>query len=269
MWNETIQEIVSKLVIVVASIYATLLFERFAMKIFSAWLKKQGQEEEIDQTVVSFVQIIFKVVLWVLVILFILQNMGLHISALLGGLGVAGLAVAFAFQKILEDVFSFFLIYFDKPFRVGDYIMVGADSGTVKAIGVRTTKLTTSEGQELLISNRELTNARLQNFKKMKQRRVVFTLKLTHETNTAQLKKTKVIITEIFEKMDEKMVKFNRVHLKEISETALVFEIVYTLLSKEYDDYMDVQERINLTLLEALHREKIQLASSPLTQVSK
>lgn len=258
--NENVLAVLNKVVIVLASFYATWLLQRFAIRAFNAWVKKQGDGEQIDQTIASFIKIIFKVVLWIVATLFVLQNLGLQITALLGGLGVAGLAVAFAFQRILEDVFSFFLIYFDKPFKVGDYIMVGPDAGTVKNIGVRTTKLTTPAGQELLISNRELTNARLQNFKKMKKRRVVFTFGVTYDTPVAKLETAKQLVTDIFAQLDQNLVEFDRVHLKELADSALLFEVAYHVLTKEYADYMNVQEQINLALLADLKKHKIELA---------
>ncbi len=260
MWSENLPSIVSKVAIVLGSFYFTWIFERLAMRAFNSWVKKQPESEQLDPTITSFIKIIFKIILWIIVTLFVLQNLGLQITALLGGLGVAGLAVAFAFQRILEDIFSFFLIYFDKPFKVGDYIMVGPDAGTVKNIGVRMTKLTTPGGQELLISNRELTNARLQNFKKMKERRVVFSFGVTYETKVEQLEKTKKIIASIFAELNEDLVRLDRSHLKELADSALVFEVVYFIKSKEYLEYMNIQEQINLALLKALAKEKISLA---------
>lgn len=257
MLSENILAMASKGVMIVLSFYATWLFQRLVIKSFNSWIKKQPETEQIDQTIASFIKIIFKIVLWILVVLFVLQNLGLQITALLGGLGVAGLAVAFAFQRILEDVFSFFLIYFDKPFKVGDYISVGPDSGTVKNIGVRTTKLTMPGGQELLISNRELTNARLQNFKQMKKRHVVFNFSLTYETSPTQLEKVKQIVITSFKNLNSEIVALDRVHFKSLGETGLIFEVAYDVLSKDYVDYMDLQEKINLTLLKNFVKEKI------------
>jgi small-conductance mechanosensitive channel len=258
--SENILAILSKILMVAASFYATWLLQRFAIKAFNAWIRRQDEAEQMDQMVASFIKIIFKVILWIIVTLFVLQNLGLQITALLGGLGVAGLAVAFAFQRVLEDVFSFFLIYFDKPFKVGDYIMVGADAGTVKNIGVRTTKLTTPAGQELLISNRELTNSRLQNFKKMKKRRAALTFGVTYDTSVEKLATAKKLVVEIFSKLDQDLVELDRVHLKELADSALLFEVVYHVLNKEYADYMNVQEQVNLALLAGLKKHKIELA---------
>jgi small-conductance mechanosensitive channel len=260
MWNENLQNFLLKTLFVGLTLYGTWLFDKYAMKFINLWTKKKAEHEAIDQTVVSFAKIIFKVLLWLLVALFVLQNLGLQITALLGGLGIAGLAIAFAFQKILEDVFSFFLIYFDKPFRVGDYIMVGADAGTVKSIGMRMTSLTTPGGQELLISNRELTNSRIQNFKKMKKRRVIFNFGLSYDTSVAKLETSKLIVRETFASLAAEKVQLDRVHLKELAASALVFEVAYDVLSREYVEFMDLQEKINLNLLKAFAKEKISLA---------
>lgn len=260
MYNETIQDILWKAILILGSFYLTLYFEKFVLKIFNVWLKSKSTSEEVDQTVVSFVKIIFKIVLWIVVALFVLQNLGLQITALLGGIGVAGLAVAFAFQKILEDVFSFFLIYFDKPFKVGDFIMVGQDSGTVKNIGVRMTKLTMPAGQELLISNRELTNSRLQNFKKMKKRGTIFNFSVSYDTPVEKLERIDQIITSIFNDLNKKDVELSRVHFKALGESALIFEVSYQILSKEFDVYMNLQEKINLAMIRSFAKEKISFA---------
>lgn len=260
MWNDNLQNIFFKVLFVGLTLYGTFLLDKYLIKFFNLWIKKRAEHEAIDQTIASFVKIIFKVLLWLLATLFILQNLGLEITALLGGLGIAGLAVAFAFQKILEDIFSFFLIYFDKPFKVGDYIMVGADAGTVKNIGMRMTSLITPGGQELLISNRELTNSRIQNFKKMKKRRVVFSFGLNYDTSLKKLEAVKSIVRETFASLASEKVQLDRVHLKQLADSALVFEVAYDVLSREYMDFMDLQEKINLNLLKAFAKEKISFA---------
>lgn len=260
MWDANLQNFLLKALFVVLALYVTWLFDKHATRFINLWTKKKAEHEQIDQTIVSFAKIIFKVLLWLLVALFILQNLGLQITALLGGLGIAGLAIAFAFQKILEDIFSFFLIYFDKPFKVGDYIMVGTDAGTVKNIGMRMTSLTTPGGQELLISNRELTNSRIQNFKKMKKRRVVFSFALSYENSMTKLETAKLIVRETFAVLASEKAQLDRVHLKELADSALLFEVAYDVLSREYTEFMDLQEKINFSLLKAFAKEKISLA---------
>ncbi len=252
--------VVPKVLFVLIAIYGTQLLDRLLQKMIGLWFRQKTTPAAIDETVLSLIKLVARVVVYVVAILFVLQNLGLEITALLGGLGVAGLAIAFALQKVLEDIFSFFMIHFDKPFRVGDYITVGADSGTVKHIGIRSTRLTMPTGQELLISNRELTTARLQNFKRMQQRRVVFTVGIDYKASGAQLRQVKPIITAIFAKLPPKQVLLARVHLKTLHETALIFEIAYDVLGKEYDLYLDLQEQINLELLEQLRQAKIPLA---------
>jgi small-conductance mechanosensitive channel len=251
---------IPKILFILFGIYATQLIDRLVQKMIGVWFRQKTAATTIDETVLSLIKLVARVVVYIVAVLFILQNLGLEITALLGGLGVAGLAIAFALQKVLEDIFSFFMIHFDKPFRVGDYITVGADSGTVKHIGIRSTRLTMPTGQELLISNRELTTARLQNFKRMQQRRVVFTVGIDYKVSDAQLRQVKSIITAIFAKLSPQQITLARVHLKTLHETALIFEIAYDVLGKEYDLYLDLQEQINLELLKQLRQAKIPLA---------
>lgn len=258
MFGIVIPEFVLKILFVVAVLYATYVFERFALRLFNRFLEKKAEAEELDRTVAAFVKVVVRVLLWIIVTLFVLQNLGFQITALLGGLGVAGLAAAFAFQKILEDVFSFFLIYFDKPFRVGDYIVVGNDMGTVKNIGMRMTRLDTPNGQELLISNRELTNARLQNFKRMQRRRALLSFTITYGTSLSKVEQVKTLVAEIF--TDLKQAELDRIHLKELADSGITFEAAYYVASREFKVFMDVQEQVNLALLKTLAKQKIDLA---------
>jgi small-conductance mechanosensitive channel len=189
---------------------------------------------------------------------FILSSLGYNISALLAGLGIGGIAVAFALQTILADIFASFSIYFDKPFRVGDYIVVGNDRGTVKHIGIKTTRIKSLEGPELVISNKELTSSRIHNYKKMEKRRISFTIGIVYETPLEKVKKAKEIIENVIK--DQKMAELDRVHFARFGDFSLEFEIVYYMLSTDYKDYMDTQEKINLKIKEEFEKEGIEFA---------
>lgn len=191
-------------------------------------------------------------------VILILQNLGFQITALLGGLGIGGLAIAFALQNILGDIFSYFTIYFDKPFEIGDFIIVGNDMGTIEKIGLKSTRLRALSGEQLIISNQELTNARINNFKRLKQRRAVFTVGITYETPASKVKKIPEYIKAILEKQKE--VEIDRVHFKAFGDSSLDFETVYFFNSDDYIKYMDTQQNINIAILEKFIAEKIDLA---------
>ena len=187
-----------------------------------------------------------------------IQNLGYNVSGLLAGVGIGGIAIAFALQNVLADVFASITIYFDKPFKVGDYIVIGADSGTVKNIGIKSTRIQTLQGQELVVSNKELTEARIHNYKKMKTRRVVFEFGVEYDTPTKKMKKIPGMLDKIFKKVDG--ADMERVHFKSFGDSALLYEVVYYISTKEYKIYMDIQEEMNLELKQAFEKEKISMA---------
>jgi small-conductance mechanosensitive channel len=146
----------------------------------------------------------------------------------------------------LGDLFSAFTIYFDKPFEEGDFIIVGNDMGVIKQIGIKSTRIEALGGQELVMSNSELTSTRINNYKKMNKRRVVFSFGVEYKTKVEQLKKIKKIVTKIIEK--ESHATLDRVHFKEFADSSLNFEVVYYVDSSDYNIYMDTQEKINIEI---------------------
>ena len=143
---------------------------------------------------------VVKGVLWAVAVIVVLSNFGYNVSTLAAGLGIGGIAIAFALQTILGDFFASFSIYFDKPFRIGDFIIVGKDMGTVKHIGIKSTRIDSLQGQELVISNRELTETRVNNYKRMEKRRIVFAFGVEYDTKLKKLEKILEIVKEIFKK---------------------------------------------------------------------
>lgn len=226
---------------------------------FSRYIsQRERYEDDFDPTMILFLRQIATVLVWIIAGLLVLQNLGFQISALVGGLGLGGLAVAFAVQNLLSDVFSSISIYFDKPFKIGDFIVVGQDSGIVKKIGIKSTRLQTLQGEELIISNKELTESRVNNFKRMQSRRIVQIIGVEYGTPVEKLKKIPQIIQKIIEKNED--VIFDRSHFKTFGDFSLQFETVYRVNSPEFQAYMDVQQRVNLAIIEAFKKEGISMA---------
>ncbi len=222
---------------------------------------EKRKEEDDDETRLGIIRVlntIVKISLWIGATLLILTNLGYNVNSLIAGLGIGGIAIAFALQNILSDIFSSFSIYFDRPFRIGDFIVVGNYKGTVKRIGIKTTRIQSLEGEEIVISNNELTQTKLQNFGVMEKRRAVFTIGVTYETPLEKVKKIPNIIKEAIER--EKDTKVDRIHFKTFGDFALIFEAVFYINSKEYKNYMDVQQSINLFLMEKFAQEGIEFA---------
>ena len=217
--------------------------------------KKKGNE---DASAFQGMRLVIKILLWSIGFLLVLSNLGFDITSLIAGLGIGGVAIALAVQNILGDIFSSFSIVFDKPFKVGDYIVIEPDRGIVKKIGLKTTRLETLQGEELIISNKELTSARVQNFKKMKQRRINFNVGVTYETSPAKLKEIDALIEKIIKGVKD--VEFVRCHFQGFGDFSLNFEVVYLVKSGDYAVFMDKQEEINFAIVNAFTKNKIDMA---------
>lgn len=201
---------------------------------------------------------IIKALLWIFAFLLVLSNFGIEVTSLIAGLGIGGIAVAFAFQNILEDLFSSFAIYFDKPFTVGDYIVIGNKSGVVEKIGIKTTRIRALQGEEIVMANKELTTAKIHNYKKMEKRRALFEFGVVYGTRDEKMEKIPKIVEEIIESFE--MAEFDRAHFKNFGDSALIFEVVYYVLSSEYSDYRDVHQDILLKIKKSFKEEDIEMA---------
>jgi small-conductance mechanosensitive channel len=197
-------------------------------------------------------------VIWTLALIFLLDNLGVKISAVVAGLGIGGIAVALAAQAVLGDLFSYFVIFFDKPFEVGDFIIVDQKLGVVENIGIKTTRIRALGGEQMVFSNTDLTNSRVHNYKKMERRRVVFSLGVTYQTPADKLKRIPGIVREIITAQEDAA--FDRGHFSAYGDFSLNFEFVYCVTGSDYNKYMDIQQAINLSIYEAFEREGIEFA---------
>ncbi|MDZ4141115.1 MAG: mechanosensitive ion channel family protein [Methylotenera sp.] len=196
--------------------------------------------------------------IWVLALVFLLDNLGVKISAVVAGLGIGGIAVALAAQAVLGDLFSYFVIFFDKPFEVGDFIIVGDKMGVVEYIGIKTTRIRALGGEQMVFSNTDLTNSRVHNFKKMERRRVVFKLGVIYQTPSEKLKSIPDIVKNAIEA--QKDTAFDRGHFASYGDFSLNFEFVYYVTGADYNKYMDIQQAINLTIFEAFEKAGVEFA---------
>jgi len=213
---------------------------------------------KLPKTTTELISKILKGTLWGLGILMILSNLGININSLIAGLGIGGIAAALAIQNILGDLFSSFAIYLDRPFELGDFIIVGEELGTVEKIGVKTTRIKSLWGEEVVISNRELTSVRIHNYKKMETRRVAFSFGVTYQTTVEQLKVIPQIVRDIIESVE--LTRFDRANFHKFGDFALLFEVVYYVVSPDYNLYMDINEKIHLKIKEELEARNISMA---------
>jgi small-conductance mechanosensitive channel len=196
-----------------------------------------------------------------LVVLAALDNMGVSVTPMITGLGIGGVAVALAVQSILSDLFGSFTIILDKPFVVGDYIVVGKQEGTVEQIGIKTTRVRAVSGEQLVFSNTDLLTSRVQNFKRMHQRRVLFLFSVAGATPVEKLRLVPGTVEGLFR--DPNKARFDRCHLVWLSDAALAFECVYTMLTPDTKEYMDFHQALNIGLIEGLRRDQIALGPRP------
>lgn len=214
--------------------------------------------KDTDASTIELLNRIIKGALWLIAIILILSNLGYNVTTLVAGLGIGGIAIAFALQSILGDIFASFSIYLDKPFKKGDYIIFGTEEGTVKKIGIKSTRIEALQGQEIVVSNKTLTDTIVHNYKKMDYRRVVFNFSVKYETPTVHLEKIPNIVKEIITNV--KMVRFGRAHFYKFGDFGYIFDAVYFVDSGDYNKYMDVQQEINFAIKKYFENEGIEIA---------
>ena len=220
--------------------------------------KNTKRKVGINNHILFLLKKVFQLVIYVIAFLAVLTVFRVDLSGVVVGLGVGGIAIALAVQNTLGDVFSAFSIYFDRPFEIGDFIVVGDYSGTVTNIGVRSTRIKLLQGEELVMSNKELATSCVRNFKKLEKRRVAFTIGVTYDTPLEKLKKIPQIIADIFNGVE--LAQLDRVHFTEFGDYSLRFEIVYYVKVADYNKYMDAQQNINYSIRDEFEKEKIQMA---------
>ncbi len=198
---------------------------------------------------------ISRFLIWISAIMFILSNFNINVTSLATGFGVAGIAVAFAFQSILKDLFSYFTILLDHPVDVGDFINVDNKNGTVERVGIKTTRLRSLDGEEIIIPNASLAEYNIDNYGKANYKRVVMKIKVPLETKVSELKKMKLKLIEIVESFPNN--KLIRCYMKEISNQDLEFELVYRISPRDYELYTETKEKVNFAILEYFEKEKI------------
>jgi small-conductance mechanosensitive channel len=219
----------------------------------------QSEKEPAQPADFHLVGLLFKFALWVLLGVLILDNIpGVQVTSLIAGLGIGGIAIALAVQNILSDLFASLSITLDKPFVVGDNIRVGEMTGTVEHIGLKSTRLRSVDGEQLVFSNNDLLSSRIQNLKRMERRRVVLTLRVTYSTSYTLLEAIPHLVEEIISAHEN--VTFDRAHFSGYGEYALRYEIAYTMKTPDFQTYMDTQQSINLKLFKRFEEEGIAFA---------
>jgi small-conductance mechanosensitive channel len=248
-----------RVVVLVGSLWQVGLWGRQITDYGIEELMRLHPEEDAGlRTAAGALGFIARVAMWSILLLLILSNLQVNISTLVAGLGVGGIAVALAVQNILGDLFASLSILLDKPFAVGHFIVVDALAGTVEHVGLKTTRVRSLSGEEIVLSNTDLLKSRIHNYKKLFERRVLFGFGVTYDTGYENLAAIPMMVREIIEGLAK--TRFDRAHFKEYGDSSLNFEVVYFVLDPDYNIYMDIQQKINLELYQRFERRGIEFA---------
>jgi small-conductance mechanosensitive channel len=217
-------------------------------------IRKQDQgENKIKQ--LGGLMLLINIIIWAIGIVFLLDNLNYNVTTIITGLGIGGIAIALAAQNILGDLFNYFVIFFDRPFEAGDYITVDDKAGTVEYVGIKTTRIRSLGGEQIIIGNSNLTGSRIHNYKRLVNRRIVFNLNVDYRTPVEKLKRVPLLIKEIIERQSP--VVFDRAHFSSFGDWSLRFEVVYFVLDPDYNKFMGIQQSINLEIYETLLKNEI------------
>jgi small-conductance mechanosensitive channel len=229
-----------------------------ARSLIHQYAQRQLEVDPGGTTAVGAISFISRTFIWAVVLLLILDNLEIDITALVAGLGIGGIAVALALQNVLSDLFASLSIVLDKPFVVGDFVAVGEFLGTVEYVGLKTTRLRSLSGEQIVFSNSDLLGSRLRNYKRLRERRAVFQIGVTYDTPESKLRAIPGLLRGIVE--GQANTRFDRAHFRSYGPYSLDFEIVYFVLRAEYNDYMDIQQAINFEIFTRFQREGIEFA---------
>ncbi|MHB1040922.1 MAG: mechanosensitive ion channel family protein [Desulfobacteria bacterium] len=224
---------------------------------FEEYMRKRGEDASSDRALKGVVGLA-KALVWITGALFMLDNLGFRISTVVAGLGIGGIAIALAAQAILGDLFGYFVILFDRPFEIGDFVVVGDYMGVIERFGIKTTRIASLDGEQIVVSNKDLTDSRVRNYKRMARRRVAFRLGVTYQTPATLLREIPGIVADIFREIEGATL--DRVHFFSCGDFSLIYEIVYYVDGNDYTKYMDIQQMANLRIYEEFGKRRIEFA---------
>ena len=225
---------------------------------FQNYATRKADTDLSSRTTIAAFSFVARTILWIMLALVALNRLGYDVTALITGLGVGGIAIALAVQNVLGDLFAALAIVLDKPFVVGDSISVDTVTGTVEHVGLKTTRIRSVNGEQIICSNADLLRSRIRNFKRMQERRVVFTTGVSYETPPDTIAKIPAMLREAVEAQQQ--VRFDRSHFVSYGESALNFETVYFVLAADYLVYANVNQAVNLAVLRRFATEGIKFA---------
>ena len=251
-------EHVLKVVIAVITAYFFIRFINHTIHL-SVLLYMQRKQEPAERIMhLSGILIVLKVLVWIGGTLMLIENLGYNITTIITGLGIGGIAIALAAQNILTDLFSYFVIFFDKPFDIGDVISVNNITGTVERIGIKTSHIRSISGEQLIMPNTELVKSTIKNIKRLERRGVTVKLNVRYDTPEEKLKSLPDLLKEIINKQQH--ASFDRCHLIAFGDFSLAYEVLYFIDNSDYKIYLDIQQNIYFEIMNAFAVQGIDFA---------
>jgi small-conductance mechanosensitive channel len=254
---DRVQHIVSNTVMILVLIQVGL----WAGRTVRFYLEMKELERGADRVFAGSLDIInfvARVLIWSLLILLGLDNLGVNITALLAGLGVGGVAVALALQNVLGDLFASLSIALDKPFVIGDNLTIDTFIGKVEHIGIKTTRLRSESGEQIILSNADILKSRVRNFGRLSQQRILATIRLRFDTPTDKLKALPQLLEKVVR--EHPQARFERCHLKTLAESSFQFELSYFVQQPAVNPLLDLQQAVNFRIIEELRRLGVEFA---------
>lgn len=257
-FSDRLRDIINQIAMITLILQSGIWISAGFRAAIDAYREEQKEKDPASITKLNVLTFSGRFIIWVTVLLLALDNLGVNITALIAGLGIGGVAVALALQTVLGDLFASLSIVLDKPFVVGDFLIVGDLLGAVEYVGLKTTRLRSLSGEQLIFSNSDLLNSRIRNFGRMYERRVAFDIGVTYQTSRDNLKKIPQIIKQAI--LSQEKTRFDRSHFKEYADFSLKFESVYFIKGPDYNEYMDIHQAINLYIHEQFEQCGIEFA---------
>jgi small-conductance mechanosensitive channel len=252
---------VDRILIIAYSVVITWFLVRLVIRFIALGMEgyadKQA-EPEMKRKQIKTLLVIINIIVWSLALILLMGNLGYNVTGIVAGLGIGGIAIALAAQTILGDLFSYFVIFFDKPFEVGDFIIVNDKVGSVEKVGLKSTRIRAISGEQIIISNTNLTDSWIHNYKRMERRRVVLKIGVIYGTPAAKIENIPVMVESMIKEQEE--LTFDRAHFSGFGDFSLNFEIVYFVGNSDYVTYMNNQQNILLKLYRAFENEGIEFA---------
>jgi small-conductance mechanosensitive channel len=255
---ERTQSLIHNLFIITLLIQAGIWLGVITLSTLEQHRQRALKKNPAAATTINALGFLSRILIWSVVLLVALDNLGIDVTALVAGLGIGGVAVALSVQNILGDLFASLSIILDKPFVIGDFLIIDDYMGSVEYVGLKTTRVRSLSGEQLIFSNSDLLKSRIRNYGRMFERRVVFSIGVTYDTPREKLRRIPGIIREAIEAEDK--TRFDRSHFMKYGDYSLQFETVYYVLSADYNRYMDIQQSIYFAIHEAFEQEGIEFA---------